>query len=52
MESLKKNSKRKKIDLELMHHSLGHRTTISLIAGDTANVWEDAELRKDPDPFA
>ena len=22
-----------------------------MIAGDTANVWEDAELRIDPDPF-
>ena len=22
-----------------------------MIAGDTANVWEDSELRIDPDPF-
>ena len=51
MESSKKNPKRKKIALELMHHILGHRSTISLIAGDTDNVWEDAELRIDPDPF-
>ena len=34
-----------------MHQRLGHRSTRSLIAGDTANVWEDAELRIDPDPF-
>ena len=41
MESSKKNPKRKKIALELMHQRLGHRSTTSLIAGDTENVWED-----------
>ena len=51
MEISKKNPKRKKIALELMHQRLGHRSTRSLIAGDTANVWEDLELRIDPDPF-
>ena len=55
MEISKKNSKRnperKKIALELMHQRLGHRSTRSLIAGDAANVWEDAELKIDPDPF-
>ena len=51
MESSKKNPKIKKIALELMHQRLGHRSTRSLIAGDTANVWEDAELEIDPDPF-
>ena len=55
MESLKKNAKknpkRKKIALELIHHRLGHRSTRSLMAGDTANVWEDAELKIDADPF-
>ena len=35
MESLKKNPKRKKIALELMHQRLGHRSTRLLIAGDT-----------------
>ena len=40
-----------KIALELMHQRLGHRYTRSLVAGDTANVWEDAELKIDPDPF-
>ena len=34
-----------------MHHRLGHRSTRSLMAGDTANVWEDAELQIDADPF-
>ena len=42
---------RKKIVLELLHHILGHRSTISLLSGDTANVWEDVELRIDPYPF-
>ena len=36
----KKSPAGKKIALELLHHRLGHRSTISLIAGDTANVWE------------
>ena len=42
---------RKKIALELLHQRLGHRSTRSLLAGDTANVWEDVELIIDPDPF-
>ena len=42
---------RKKVALELLHQILGHRSTRSLLAGDTANVWEDAELRIDLDPF-
>ena len=41
----------KKIGLELLHQRLGHRYTRSLLAGDNANVWEDAELRIHPDPF-
>ena len=47
----KKNPAGKKIALELLHQRLGHISTRSLIAGDTANVWEDVELRTDPDPF-
>ena len=35
----KRNPKRKKIALELMHQRLGHRSTRSLMAGDTAKVW-------------
>ena len=41
----------KKIALELLHQRLGHRSTVSLLAGDTANVWEDLELRIDSNPF-
>ena len=42
---------RKKFALEFLHNILGHRSTRSLLAGDTANVWEDVELRIYPDPF-
>ena len=42
---------RKKFSLELLHQRLGHISTRSLLAGDTVNVWEDVELRIDPDPF-
>ena len=48
---LERNPKRKKIALELMHQRLGHRSTRSLMAGYTATVREDAELKIDPDPF-
>ena len=34
-----------------MHQRLGHRSTRYLMAGDTANVWEDAELKIYADPF-
>ena len=47
----KKNPARKKNDIELLHQRLGHRSTRSLIAGDTDNLWEDVELRINPDPF-
>ena len=47
----KKNPSRKKIALELLHQRLGHRSTRSLIDLDTANIWEDVELRIDPDHF-
>ena len=30
---------------------LSSTSSQSLLAGDTANVWEDVELRIDPDPF-
>ena len=42
---------RNKISLELPHQRLVHRSTRSLLAGDTANVWEDVELRIDPYHF-
>ena len=47
----KKNPAREKIALELLHQRLGHRSTRSLIAGDTANIWEDVDLRIDRYPF-
>ena len=51
MEKSKKNPARKKIALELLHQRLGHRSTRSLIAGDTNNFWENVEIIIDPDPF-
>ena len=39
MSKKKKLPARKKISLELLHQILVHRSTISLLAGDTANVW-------------
>ena len=49
----KKNKfpERKKTDLEFLHQMLGHRYTISLLAGDTSNVWVGVDLRIDPNPF-
>ena len=41
MSKKKKLPARKKIALELLHKTVGHRSTISLLAGDNANVWED-----------
>ena len=51
MSKTKKLPSRNKIALELLHQRLGHRSTRSLLAGDTDNVWEDIELRIDPDTF-
>ena len=41
----------KKIALELLHQRLGHRPNRSLLARDTANVWEYIEPKIYPDPF-
>ena len=41
----------KKIALKFLHQRLGHIYARSLLAEDTANVWEDVELIIDPDPF-
>ena len=46
-----KLSARKKIALEFLHQRLGHRSTISLLSGDTAVFWEDKELRIYSYPF-
>ena len=51
MSKTKKLPYRKKIAFELLHHILGHIYTRLVLAGDTANVWEDIGLRIDPDPF-
>ena len=51
MSKKKKLSARNKIALELLHQRLGHRSTRSLLAWYTSNVWEDIELRIYPYPF-
>ena len=51
MSKRKKLPARNKIALELLHQILGHRSTRSLLAGDTAHFWEDVELRIYTDPF-
>ena len=51
MSKTKKLPSGKKIALELLHKRLGHISTRLFLAGDTTNVWEDIELRMDPDPF-
>ena len=51
MSKKNKSPTRKKIALEVLHQRLGHRSTRSLLAGDTAKFWEDVDLRIDPDPF-
>ena len=37
--------------MELLHHILGNKFKNSLLDRDTENVWQDIELRVDPDPF-
>ena len=51
MSKSKKITPRKKVALELIHHILRHISTRSLLAGGTANVQKDIELRIDPKPF-
>ena len=51
MSKSKKIAPRKKVDLELSHHRLGHIYTRSLMDEDTENVWQDVEFRIDLDSF-
>ena len=47
----KKLPSRRKIDFELLHQRYGKISTRLLLAGDTADVWEDIELGIYPDLF-
>ena len=51
MSKTNKLPSRKKTALELLHQRLCHRYTRSLLAGDTANVWGNIDLRIYIDPF-
>ena len=42
---------RKKVSLGLLDHILGHISTSSLMAGDTAIFWDYIDLRIYPYPF-
>ena len=52
MSKSKKIAPRKKVALGLLHHRLGHISTVSLMDGYTENVWQDIVLRIYPDLFA
>ena len=45
MSKSKKIAPRNKVALGLLHHILGHRSTRSLMDGETAKIWKDIELR-------
>ena len=51
MSKSKKIATRREIDLELLQNILGHRSTRSLMSGETANVWKDIGLRIDTQSF-
>ena len=51
MSKSKKLPPRKKVALKILHQILGQISTISFMSGDTANIWEDIELRIDTEPF-
>ena len=51
MSKSKKIAPRKKVDLELLHHILGHISTRLLMSEDNVNVWKDIEFRIYPDYF-
>ena len=40
-----------KFSLELLNKRIGHRSTRSLLAGYTANFWQEIKIRVDPDSF-
>ena len=53
----KENSKsqkqilKNKVSLGLFHQRLGHRSTRSLLDGDTENIWQNIEITVDPKYF-
>ena len=51
MSKTTKTPYRNKVALELLHQILDHGCTRSLLFGDTANIWEDIELRIFPETF-
>ena len=46
-----KQISKKKFSLQLLYQKFRHRSKSSLLTGDTENVWQEIELRVDPDLF-
>ena len=43
---------KKKVSLGLLYHRLVHKSTRSLLSGDTESFWQYIELMLDPDPLS
>ena len=52
MSKSKKIEPRNRVALEILHHRSRNRSTRSLMAENTANIWKYIELRIDIDPFS
>ena len=46
-----KQISKKKASLESWNHGLWHRPTRPILSGYNANIWQDVEIKVDPDPF-
>ena len=46
-----KHIPKKEVSLELLHQVLGQIYTRSILVGYTENLWQDIDIRLDPDPF-
>ena len=40
-----------KVSLEILQQRLGHRPARTILAGNTANIWQYFDIRVDPDPL-
>jgi hypothetical protein len=46
---LSTTNKKRNVNLQLMHHCLGHRSVESLLLGNSDNIWNDVTVQKDPE---
>jgi hypothetical protein len=42
-------NKKRNVNLQLMHHCLGHCSVESLFLGNSDNIWNDVTVQKDPE---